>query len=179
MRGRSLTTLLSLMLTAAAAWSAEPAMDRFATPSPKLDPIHFFTGETRSVGVFENARGIPTETVRTRTRGRLKGGVLYLEQDLFVGRRPRQHRSWQVWRVDAHHFAATANDMIGQARGEAFGNSFRWTFTLATRPGNPLFNVRMQQHMYLQPDGRTLVNRTVIRAFGVTAGGVTEQFQRR
>ncbi len=75
-------------------------------------------------------------------------------------------------------YEATANDLIGTARGRVDGNHFSWTFRLATKPGNPLFNVRMTQHMYLQPDGRTMVNRSVIKKWGILLTEVTEQFRR-
>jgi hypothetical protein len=81
-------------------------------------------------------------------------------------------------RVDARHFEASANDIVGTARGEARGNAFVWSFTLATKPGDPLFNIRMTQHMYLQPDGRTLINRDTVRKFGLIIAHVTEEFRR-
>jgi len=67
--------------------------------------------------------------------------------------------------------------MIGAARGEAYGNVFHWSFRLALSPGNPLGNVRMTQWMYLQPDGRTMVNHTTIRKLGIVVAQVTEQFR--
>ncbi len=145
---------------------------------PPFDPIRFFTGHTRSSGVFENRAGAPTSRVRTETAGRMAGGELRIEQDLFIEGKPRQHRSWRIRRLDAHRFEGQANDIIGPVRGEAHGNHFTWTFTLAAKPGNPLYNVRMTQHMYLQPDGRTMINRSTIRKFGVLIAQVTEQFRR-
>jgi hypothetical protein len=68
--------------------------------------------------------------------------------------------------------------MVGTASGEAHGNVFHWSLTLALSPGNPLANVRMSQWMYLQPDGRTLLNHSTIRKFGVVVAQVTEQFRR-
>lgn len=100
-----------------------------------------------------------------------------MEQDLFIGKQPRQRRSWRVRKIDERHYEATANDIVGVARGRVHGNRFSWSFTLATKPGNPLFNVRMTQHMYLQPDG-TLINRTRISKLGFMVAGVTEQFRR-
>ncbi len=35
----------------------------------------------------------------------------------------------------------------------------------------------MTQHMYLQPDGRTMINRDTIRKFGIAIAGVTEEFR--
>lgn len=118
------------------------------------------------------------KTVRTETRGRLVNGELLLEQDLFIADQPRQHRSWKLKKIDAMRFEGTANDIIGTAHGRLQGNTFSWSFTLSTKPGNPLFNVRMSQHMYFQEDGRTMINRTTIRKLGVLITGVTEQFRR-
>jgi hypothetical protein len=136
----------------------------FTTSGPRLDPMHFFTGRTRSLGVFEDRGGNPTKEVRTITRGRVVSRELHVEQDLFIGNEPPQRRSWRMRRVDADCFEATANDIIGTARGVASGNHFRWTFTLALKPGNPLSHVRMAQDMYLQPKGRTLIIRTRIKS---------------
>ena len=150
----------------------------FADERPTFDPLKFYTGHTRSWGVFENTKGEPTERITTETWGRMVNGELRMEQDLYIGSKPRSHRSWRMRRIDAHHFEATANDVIGTVRGEAHGNAFFWSFTLALKPGNPLFNVRMTQHMYLQPDGNTMINRDTIRKFGIVVAGVTEEFRR-
>ena len=167
-------SLFLALPTASAAQSASA----FADTAPAFDPMKFFTGHTRSWGVLENRGGEATQRILTETWGRMVGGELRMEQDLFIGTKPRSHRSWRIRRSDAHRFEATANDVIGTARGEARGNTFIWSFTLATKPGNPLFNVRMTQHMYLQPGGRTMINRDTIRKFGVVLAGVTEQFRR-
>jgi hypothetical protein len=49
---------------------------------------------------------------------------------------------------------ATANDIVGTGARHRYGQSFPRSFTLALKPGNPLFNVRMTQDMYLsrRPD---------------------------
>lgn len=154
-------------------------LSAFADGKPAFNPMKFFTGHTHSWGVIENRRGEATERITTKTWGRMVDGELRMEQDLFIGTRPRSHRSWKMRRLDAHHFEATANDIVGTVRGETRGNAFFWTFTLALKPGNPFFNVRMTQHMYLQPDGKTMINRDSIRKFGFVVAGVTEQFRRQ
>ena len=170
--------MLVVSLGFASARAASLSQAESADSRPVFDPVRFFSGHTRSSGVFENRAGEPTKRVRTETWGRMVGDELRMEQELFVDGEPRQRRSWRMRRLDAHHFEGTANDIIGKVRGEAYGNYFRWTFTLALKPGNSLFNVRMTQHMYLQPDGRTMVNRSTIRKLGVVVAQVTEQFRR-
>ena len=80
--------------------------------------------------------------------------------------------------MDAHRFEATANDVVGTASGEAYGNAFHWEYTVALKPGNPLFDVRLRQWMYLQADGRTVLNRGSVNSFGVEVAQVAESFRR-
>ncbi len=149
----------------------------FAEGRPLLDPAQFFTGKTSSTGVMENRGGAPMKRVTTQTTGRWEGDTLMLEQDLQMDGKS-QHRAWRIRKLDAHRYEATANDMVGRAVGEAYGNVFHWSFTLALSPGNPLANVQMSQWMYLQPDGRTLLNHSTIRKLGIVVAQVTEQFRR-
>lgn len=150
----------------------------FARGQPRLEPEKFFASHTRSWGVLETRNGAPTQTFTTETWGRMEGGTLRMEQDLAFAGGKRQHRSWRLRRLDAHRYEATANDVIGVARGEASGNVFRWSFDLELSPGNPLTRVRLTQWMYLQPDGRTLVNRDTIRKAGIVVAQITEQFHK-
>jgi hypothetical protein len=159
-------------------FSLLPMTGRTQAASISVDPMKFFTGHTRSFGVFENRSGQPIRSVKTETWGRVVHGELRIEQNLYIGDQPRQRRLWKVRRLDAQHFEATANDIVGKARGRMTDKTFSWSFTLATKPGHPLFNVRMTQHMYFQPDGRTMVNRSMIRKCGFLIGSVTEQFRR-
>lgn len=167
---------ISLVLVLAGCASMKPS--DFARERPRLEPDKYFTGHTHSSGVMENRAGAPTRRVTTETSGHWEGGTLHMEQKLTFGNGNTQRRSWRLRRLDAHHFAATANDILGTVRGEAYGNVFHWSFTLALSPGNPLANVRMSQWMYLQPDGRTMINHTTIRKAGLVVAQVTEAFLR-
>ena len=115
---------------------------------------------------MENRSGSPREIVRTKTAGRWEGDTLRLEQELVLGDGKSQHRSWRIRKLDAHRYEATANDVVGRVEGEAYGNVFHWSFTLALCPGHPLADVQMSQWMYLQPDGNTMMNHSTIRKFG-------------
>ncbi len=154
-------------------------VSEFERGQPEFQPTVFFAGRTSSFGVLETRGGAPEKVVRTQTRGQWEGKTLRLEQDLVMDRTKPQHRSWRIRKVDAHHYEATANDVVGVAHGEAYGNVFHWSFTLALSPGNPLANVTMSQWMYLQQDGKTMVNHSTIRKFGIVVAQVTEQFRRR
>ena len=64
-------------------------------------------------------------------------------------------------------------------RGSPLYNAFLGPVgPLQVDPDNRLTRVRMQHWMYLAGDRRTLVNRVVIRKFGIRIAEVTEYFQR-
>ena len=146
----------------------------FAGTTPVLDPIGFFTGHVRSWGVLERS-GAPTDVVVTDCIGTGEpDGSLHMVQTLDVGS-DRSHRDWHLRRTGTGQYEATANDMVGVAHGEASGRAFHWTWTLAIKPGNSLFNVTMDQWWYAFDDG-TMLNRTNISKLGVTVAEVTERF---
>lgn len=150
---------------------------RFADTAPAFDPVAFFTGHTQSWGVVENCDGRPSDIVTTDCVGKPDGADgLRMVQHLTVGSEAPQTRTWHMRRLDPHHFEATANDLVGTARGEAEGRVFHWTWVLATKPGQGWRNVVFEQWMYHE-DGGAMVNRSVIRKLGITLAEVTEQFR--
>ena len=149
----------------------------FAGKTPTFEPEKFFDGHVVTQGVMENRSGDPVGTFTVDNRGRWTGSELLLEQDIVLDGKP-QHRTWHLRRLDEHRYEATGTDIVGLARGEAYGNTFRLEWTLATDPGNSLKNVSMKQWMYLQPDGRTMLNRTTISKLGVILVELTEWFHK-
>jgi hypothetical protein len=152
--------------------------DIFAGGGPSFDPISFYTGRTHSWGVEEDRSGAPEGVITTDCVGEAEGSDgLHMVQHLTMPDGAKQTRDWHMRRVGPHRYEATANDMVGTASGESQGRNFHWTWTLATKPGNALYNVTLEQWMYLMDDG-AMVNRTIIRKFGVVIAEVTEQFDR-
>ena len=115
----------------------------FSRCVPIFDVQKFYTGHTRSTGVVETRGGQPLKPVFTETWGRMHDGVLTLVQDIRMGEESPRRRVWKIRRLDAHRFSATTESVVGTARGESHGNAFRFSYTLALQPGNPLSHVRM------------------------------------
>lgn len=150
----------------------------FVATAPAFDPMTFWSGRTASWGVIENLSGAPTAIITTSTEATPEGeGGLHMIQHV-VSNGKDAVRDWHLRRLGQDQFEATANDMVGTARGASSGRTFHWTWILATKPGNCLFNVSMEQWMYLADNG-TLMNRTIITKFGVRLAEVSEQFVRR
>jgi hypothetical protein len=162
------------LLFAIAGCSKPLPMQHFAGTTPEFDPIAFWSGHHRSWGVVENRAGGPTDTIATDCIGTPDSGGLHMVQTLTLGDGTVQHRDWHLRRNGAG-YVATANDMVGEAHGQAAGRVFHWRFVIATRPGNPLFNVTFDQWMYLLDDG-SMMNRTTVRKLDVILAEVSEVF---
>lgn len=167
---------LSLTLVLLAGCSIAPIAN-FSLRGPRFEPEKYFAGHTVSSGVFENRAGNPGRQFKTDARGHLEGETLVLSQTFAYQDGEIQKRRWRIRRVAAHRYEATANDVIGIAKGEARGSVFRFAYTLAVKPDNPFFNVRLNQTMALQKDG-TVLNRATISKFGITIATVKEKFRR-
>jgi len=122
--------LLSLsLLSGGCAGGLRP--ESFAGAEPRFDPIRFFDGPSRSWGVLESRAGTPKSRFKTDLMGRREGEDLVIVQDFTFEDGHRQQRVWRVHRVDEHHYDATANDVAGVSHGLAYGNTFRWEYTVA------------------------------------------------
>ena len=165
-----------LLLTLAGCASLKPPA--FINGEPKLDPVKFFGGHTRSTGVIENRVGKPAKRITTETTGKLKDGILYVEQDLYPEGGEKNHRVFKLLQVDEHHVEATADDIAGTASGSLYGNTFHWTFRRKFINRKFIRHVRMSQNMYLMPGGETMIIRSIIRKFGFVVAQITEQFHK-
>jgi hypothetical protein len=104
--------------------------------------------------------------------------MLSLQQTFTYDDGSTQRRTWRIRRLDEHRNTGTGSDVVGTAKGEVYGNAFRWEYTVALRPGNPFSHVRLEQWMYLQADRRTVLNRGTVSKFGLQVAQVTEVFRR-
>jgi hypothetical protein len=147
----------------------------FAKSETHFELDRYFTGHTRSWGVFENRGGAPRRFFTADSVGkRDAGGDLVLSQHFVFSDGKKQVRIWRIRRVDATHWEATANDMVGLARGEGTGNAFYWEYNIKVDAKNPLSVVHIRQWIY-QPDGTdTVMTRLVITKMGLPVFEVTE-----
>ena len=71
--------------------------------------------------------------------------------------------------------SAAPTTVVGAARGEVIGATFRFSYIVALRP--PSFHVCLDQTMTLLRDG-SVENRATIRKLGFPLSRVRERFQR-
>ena len=172
-------TILGLCVMMLLCGCAAPLQPKaFASTTPAFDPITFWTGRTASWGVVENRDGAPAQIITTTTNAMAQDmGDLHMVQHVVTGGK-ESVRDWHIRRLGNNRFEASASDMVGTTSGSPSGRTLHWTWVLATKPGHDLFNVRMEQWMYLADNG-TLLVRSIVTKFGVRLAEISEQFVRR
>jgi hypothetical protein len=174
LQNRSIRLFLIGCFAALAGCVATLSPERFAASSPAFIPEEFFAGVTRGFGVVQSTRGVPSRQFTVVSEGRaLPDGRFQLDQTI-EQRTPGEanasvaKRTWIITRIDATRYSATLSDAAGPVTGEIHGNLFHLKYRFA----NPL--VTMEQWLYLQPDGRSVLNEGRISLPGIGIARISE-----
>lgn len=139
---------------------------------PEFRPESFFAGRTRGDGTLTiRFRGARTLTVDGTGRSD-PDGSFHLDQMVAFDDGTTEARTWRVRGINAHEYAATLSDAEGEVRAQASGNSFHLRYLLR-QPA-----VYMDQWLYLQPDGRTVLNRATVTVLGIPWARLAETIRR-
>lgn len=146
--------------------------ERFAGQEPAMRPEAFFAGTTRSFGVLETRSGAPSKVFHVEGHGAAQAdGGFRLDQTVsFAGEAP-QHRTWLLRASGSHSYQASLTDASGEVVGEAYGSLFHLHYPYRSF-------ARMEQWLYLQPDGRTVLNEGTVTVAGVVVARLSERITR-
>lgn len=134
----------------------------FAAQSPAFRPEQFFGGTAHGSGFIQSARGRPARQIRVLSKGTmLPDGRFRLDQTITqsqpgVAGEKLSSRHWIMTRLDDRRYTATLSDAAGPVTAEVQGNVFHLRYLLK----KPF--VQMEQWLYLQPDGKTVLNEGTI-----------------
>ena len=109
--------------------------------------------------------------------GRWDGELLVLDETFRYEDGETDKREWKIRKLDAHTYEGTAVDVIGKAVGKSYGSALNWSYTLALKIGERVWNVTFDDWMFLQADG-VLFNRAEMSKFGITLGEISLFFKK-
>jgi hypothetical protein len=171
-RSRDRAVLPLVLLAASLFGCATPrSPSAFEGGSPEMRPEIFFAGTTSSSGVLETTSGAPTRRLHATGSGQtLPDGDLRLVQHITFDQDAPTARTWLLRRVDTHRYTATLTDATGPVTGEAYGDLFHLRYRMQSPVGG-----EMEQWLYLQPDGRTVLNEATVSVLGITVAHLSER----
>lgn len=167
----------TLALTALLLAGCTASVRDYQGREPRLDLQAYFDGPLVAWGIVQDRSGEATRSFRVDMVGRWDGDTGVLEEDFTWSDGATERRVWTFRKLDEHTYTGTAGDVVGEARGEAFGNALRWRYTLALPWNDGTINVALDDWMWLVQDD-VLINRSEIRKFGLRVGEVTIFFQK-
>jgi len=172
---------LALILLGAAtliAGCAGPRVDSYRDETPVLDLREYFDGEIEAHGMFQDRSGQVIKRFNVAIKGSWVGNVGTLEEDFVYSDGSTERRVWTITRIDEHNYIGTAGDVVGEARGEAFGNALRWRYVLALEVDGKVWHMDFDDWMFLVDD-KVMLNRSEMRKFGFRVGEVILSFRKK
>ena len=169
---------LLAMSVIALAGCASPDVADYAAEKPVLELQRYFNGRVDAWGTFTDRSGKVVKRFTVVMDCRWQGDDGVLDEDFTYSDGTKQRRIWRVRKLADGRYTGRADDVAGEALGQARGNALRWNYTLLLPVDGTTWQVQMDDWMY-QMNDQVLVNRTTMSKFGFTLGEVNIFFMRR
>jgi Protein of unknown function (DUF3833) len=172
-----LNSTLAVFAVAGLVGCATTDIAEYKAEQPKLDLAQYFNGTIDGWGMFQDRSGKTVRRFYVRIDATWSGNEGTLDEHFEYADGEKQNRVWKLVK-NGDGYSGTAADVIGAAQGTASGNALRWNYVLALPVDGRVWNMDMDDWMYLIDD-KTMLNRTTMSKFGVRVGEVTLSFRKR
>ncbi|WP_455208753.1 DUF3833 domain-containing protein [Kaarinaea lacus] len=149
----------------------------YKNETPVMDMKNYFNGELEAWGLFQDYSGKVIKRFHVAMTGEWQQNQGVLDEFFTYADGTKQRRTWNLTRIDEHNYSGTADDVVGEAKGVAYGNALRWQYVLALEVDDDIYHVHFDDWMYLVDDN-TMINRSVMSKLGVTLGEVILVFRK-
>lgn len=168
---RFATSLLCLGLSACAA----PNIAQYQAEQPTLDLRQYFNGPLDAWGMFQGRSGEVQKRFHVRIDARWTGDDGVLDEHFQWSDGTTSQRVWKIKRQSDGTYRGRADDVVGEAVGEAAGNALRWRYVLALPVDGKTYHVDFDDWMFLMND-KVMINRSYMSKWGFHLGEVTLSF---
>jgi hypothetical protein len=156
---------------------ASPQPADYRAEGPALDLRRYFNGPLQAHGIFTDRSGRVVRRFTVAMIGRWDGDQGVLEEDFRYSDGNTERRVWRLTHTAEGRYTGRADDVVGQAEGEAAGNALRWRYTLALPVDGRIIEVQFDDWMFLV-DEQVMLNRAVMSKFGIRLGEVLLSFRK-
>jgi len=150
----------------------------YRNEKPQLDLARYFDGTVDAWGMFQDRSGKVVKRFKVTIAAQWQGDVGTLDEHFEYSDGSTQRRVWTVTKLADGRYTGRADDVVGEAIGEAQGNALRWRYTMALPVDGSVYHVAFDDWMFLMDD-KTMLNRSFMTKFGVELGQVTLSFRKR
>ena len=179
---RPLMRAAALAATAPAAMLAgcasAPVPADYAAEKPALDLRRYFDGELVAHGIFTDRGGKVARRFTVQMTGTWQGNQGTLDERFTYSDGKTERRVWRLTDLGNGRYTGRADDVVGEAQGQAAGNALNWRYTLRLPVDGKVYEVQFDDWMYLV-DERVMLNKARMSKFGIFLGEVTLSFTKK
>jgi hypothetical protein len=182
MKTNLIKLVLTISLTLLLGACSGPKIAQYANEKPTLDLSEYFSGTIDAYGIFTDRSGavqkrftVLIQASWTTVDGK-KTGIL--DESFEYSDGSKQKRIWKLTEVSPGKYIGRADDVVGDAQGDAAGNALNWAYTLALPVDGTIYHVQFDDWMYLVSP-KVMLNKAKMSKFGIELGEVTLSFYKR
>jgi hypothetical protein len=161
---------LLILSTALAVCGCTRSVGLPAAEELHFDPIMFFAGHTHGEGDLRKLFAKPVH-VSVDSVGRMVDGSLILDQTIRESNKAPSARRWTIRRVSPDRYSGTLTEATGDVRGRSIGPRAYIAYSMKR-------GLDVEQQLAEQSDRATVINRLVVRKFGVQVASLSETIRR-
>ena len=154
------------------------SVDDYAAEQPVLNLESYFSRPVQAWGMFQDRSGKVVKRFHVLIDARWQGDTGTLDERFTYSDGTTQRRVWTITRLGPGRYSGRADDVVGEATGEAAGNALRWRYVLALPVDGKVYNVDFDDWMFLMDD-QVMLNRSLMSKWGFRLGEVTLSFHKR
>lgn len=154
------------------------SIEDYAEEKPALDLNAFFSAPVKAWGIFQDRSGQVIKRFDVDITSHHEGEKLILDERFVYSDGHTQRRVWTLTPDGEKRWRGTADDVVGEAKGELAGNALRWRYQMILPVDDTTYVVTFDDWMYLM-DRDTMINRASMSKLGVELGQVTLFFRRQ
>ena len=158
--------------------ASAPVPADYAAEKPVLDLKTYFNGELTAHGIFTDRSGKVVRRFTVAMTGTWQGNEGTLDERFTYSDGKTERRVWRLTDLGGGRYTGRADDVVGEAQGQAAGNALNWTYTLRLPVDDKVYEVQFDDWMYLV-DERVMLNKARMSKFGIFLGEVTLSFTKK
>jgi len=146
--------------------------ENYLESKPKFDLKSYFTGPIQAWGIVQDRSGNITAQFDIDMLGTWEGNQGKLVEDFRYYDGKTQQRIWHITALGDGKYEGRADDIIGTAKGNSFGNAGEWVYTMDLPVGDTTYRLDFNDWMWAMNDG-VLMNRSYMKKFGFKVAEIT------
>ncbi|MEQ9695887.1 DUF3833 domain-containing protein [Shimia sp. SDUM112013] len=138
----------------------------YSGTGPQFSLPDHLNGEILSEGLIFGPNGKMTNSFVARMVGEWDGQTGTLSEDFTYSNGKQQSRKWFLTLGEGNSFTATADDIIGEARGIISGSTVKMEYRIVLPEDSGGHVLDVTDWLYLTRDG-AIMNKSELRKFGL------------